>query len=81
MPILAWVAALRVTGSPSTNFPIAEYAVFAVLAATLGLVVLIFIKASAQQTSKPGKRSKVPPAARLTRTGPSALPGTQKYPL
>jgi hypothetical protein len=81
MPILAWVAAFRVPGSPSTNFPIAEYAVWALLAATLGLVVLIFIKAAAQQTSKPGKRSKVPPAARLSHTGPSALPRTQKRPL
>jgi hypothetical protein len=56
MPILAWVAALRVTGSQSGNSPAAEYAVYALLALALGLIVLCLVKGSMTGTSKTNHR-------------------------
>ena len=56
MLILAWVAALRVTGYQSGNSPAAEYAVIALLAFALGLIVLCVVKARTTRTSKPDHR-------------------------
>lgn len=54
MPILAWVAALRIV-KPG-NSPAAEYAVIALLALALALIVLCFMKTRTTRTSRPDHR-------------------------
>lgn len=53
MPILVWMAALRVAGPRSVNSLASAYAVFALLALALALIVLCFFKARTTRTSKP----------------------------
>jgi hypothetical protein len=54
MPILALVAALRII-KPG-NSSAAEYAVFALLASAVGLIVLCFMKTKTTRTSRPDHR-------------------------
>jgi|UPI00047CBA79 threonine/homoserine/homoserine lactone efflux protein len=52
MPILVWVAAVRAPGSLTGNPPAAQYAVIALLASALALIVVFFIMAGTRRASK-----------------------------
>jgi hypothetical protein len=53
MSIAEWVAAVQVGGTrPEPSTPAEEYFVIALIAVVVGLVVLVFIRSSAQRPSK-----------------------------
>jgi heme/copper-type cytochrome/quinol oxidase subunit 1 len=53
MAIAEWIAAVQTTGAQTeSNSAIAKYLIFALVAAVVGLVLMMFIRTSSSRSSK-----------------------------